>query len=307
MADPDVVLRQPPSSEERRALEAELRRLIEEWDATEQRLLEASARRIQEFERRLQYEWEALRQLHEEPIVAFEKRASALTEAWSKAVQAAEDAALREQVGSRASPVATQSENQRWPTARWTPTIVAGLMVPAVIIAFLAGRWASGGGDASRRALAAEQQAIQAQALARRESAAANQSVQRLTADAIAASTSAGRIANILAASDLHRFELLPRRVAPGAGGQALWSPSRGVVISSVRVPPPPPEERYQAWLVTTRGSIGLGMVSPDGQGRISAVFDTPPEPAGTVAGVLLTLEPPAGSASPSDRVVLGP
>src|SRR5918995_1464765 len=44
------------------------RRLVDHLTKLEQELLEASTRRIHDFERRLELEWEALRQLHEEPL-----------------------------------------------------------------------------------------------------------------------------------------------------------------------------------------------------------------------------------------------
>ena len=46
----------------------------------EQKLLDASSQRIHEFERRLELEWLALRQLHEEPLKTLEQRTTAITE-----------------------------------------------------------------------------------------------------------------------------------------------------------------------------------------------------------------------------------
>lgn len=48
--------------------DAPARRLIDHVAKLEQELLEASTRRVHEFERRLELEWEALRQLHEERL-----------------------------------------------------------------------------------------------------------------------------------------------------------------------------------------------------------------------------------------------
>ena len=56
------------------------RRLIDHWTKLQQELLEASTRRIHDFERRLELEWEALRQLHEERLKSrsgFDKRIAA--------------------------------------------------------------------------------------------------------------------------------------------------------------------------------------------------------------------------------------
>ena len=51
-----------------------------ELQALEQKLLDASARRIHDFERRLEHEWLALRQLHEEPLKTLEHKTSSITE-----------------------------------------------------------------------------------------------------------------------------------------------------------------------------------------------------------------------------------
>ena len=55
-----------------------LARFDERFEDLEKNLLDQSARRIHEFERRLEHEWIALRQLHEEPLKTFELRTTAL-------------------------------------------------------------------------------------------------------------------------------------------------------------------------------------------------------------------------------------
>ena len=55
-------------------------RLDARFEELEKNLLDASERRIHDFERRLEHEWIALRQLHEEPLKTFEQRTTALAE-----------------------------------------------------------------------------------------------------------------------------------------------------------------------------------------------------------------------------------
>ena len=61
-------------------VEHRLARFDEKFEDLEKNLLDQSARRIHEFERRLEHEWIALRQLHEEPLKTFELRTTALVE-----------------------------------------------------------------------------------------------------------------------------------------------------------------------------------------------------------------------------------
>jgi Anti-sigma-K factor rskA len=147
----------------------------------------------------------------------------------------------------------------------------------------------------------------QAQEQLQRESAAMRRELSKRSAELEAAVRATQRALNVLAASDVQRFPLLGRRAAPAAAGQALWSRSRGLVLEAARVPPPPSGEVHQVWLVTTRGSISLGFVVPDAQGRVTGTFDTPPELPGGVLGVIVTAETAGGSASPGRRFVLAP
>ena len=82
-------------------------------------------------------------------------------------------------------------------------------------------------------------------------------------------------------------------------------SASRGVALSGAKLPPLSANQTYQVWLVTTQGSIGLGFVAPDAQGRVSAAFDTPPHLPGGVTGFMLSLEPTGGNAKPTGPIVL--
>jgi anti-sigma-K factor RskA len=115
----------------------------------------------------------------------------------------------------------------------------------------------------------------------------------------------ADRMLEILAAPDARRLDLAGRRGAPAATGQALWSRSRGVIISAVRVPPAPSGEVYQVWLTMSSGPVSLGFAAPDAQGRVGAAFDLPATVAGTVAGFHVSREPAGGSTRPQGQPVL--
>jgi hypothetical protein len=159
--------------------------------------------------------------------------------------------------------------------------------------------------DARTRAIAAERQAVQAGQLADREKRAADEALQRVTAGALASAAKTERVVNVLTATDLRRFVLVGQPAAPTAVGQALWSRSRGLVLTVSRLAAAPSDQVHQVWLVTSRGTLSLGVVTPDAQGRVSGTFDLPSDLPGTVLGVMLTLERSGGSATPSGPVLI--
>ena len=158
--------------------------------------------------------------------------------------------------------------------------------------------------DASARADAAERQANDTRRDANRQIASIERSAQQASSEALSTAARAERMINVLAAPDSRRTMLLPQPTAAAASGQALWSASRGVVITGTRLPAVSADETYQAWLVTSRGPVSLGLLTPDARGRVSAAFDLPPD-AGAIWGFMVTREPAAGSARPSRTVVL--
>ncbi len=159
--------------------------------------------------------------------------------------------------------------------------------------------------DAAARAAAAEQAAVEARSTADARAAASADRNSRAIADALAMAARADRMLEILAAPDARRLDLLGKRGAPAAAGQALWSRSRGVIISAVRVPPPPSGEVYQVWLNMSSGPVSLGFAVPDAQGRVGAAFELPGSVAGTIAGFQISREPSGGSSRPQGEPVL--
>lgn len=302
-----------------RDLEQRLKTLQSEEERVrglEKNLLDASARRVHDFERRLEHEWIALRQLHEEPLKTLEQRTTAITESCLNVV--GEALALLRAKGPaepsvRTEPIArTDAPAPATPSASsasgWRAAALVLLTVVAALTAFTVyTRWRFGAElrDAVARVSATEQRIPKLQQLVERESRDTAQTVQRLTADALASAARAERLANLLAASDVRTYPLRGQRTAAAADGQVFFSPSRGIALTASKLPQTSSSDVYQVWMVTTRGSIGVGLVSPDAQGRIGAAFDSPPELSGNVTGFMLSLEPTGGNSKPTGPIVL--
>jgi hypothetical protein len=321
----------------------EFDRLVERWTDTERQLIEESTRRIHDLELRLQREWEALRQLHEEPIRALEARGAELSKTYADATRAAHDSlvhaqarfdAFEQSISSqvaeaarefRHAAVALRASTDRTTSgatnrlesgvgseappltglARRAKPLIAGLLCLLIALLIFSVYLYSRLSEAGQRAAAAEQESRQVRQDVTTEAALVREALQAATSNALSAAARTERVVNVLAAADLQRFELRGARGAPAASGQALWSPSRGLVLTAARLPPAPPGQIGQAWLVTSRGSFSLGFVSPDGQGRFTAAFDAPPELAGIVTGFMVTLEQASGSAKPAGTVLV--
>lgn len=291
-------------------VENRLARFDARFEDLEKNLLDASARRIHEFERRLEHEWIALRQLHEEPLKTFEQRTTALAESSLHLVSEAL-VLLRSQASRQpdASAIAQPQPSAATPTLGYTRgTTVALFVALAALTAFSAYTfWAFSVElrDTTARAAAAEERFTRLQQRVDTETREAGRMMQRLIADATTSATRAERLANVLAAADVQAYPMRGQRTAAAADGQMYSSASRGVALSGAKLPPLSANQTYQVWLVTTRGSIGLGFVAPDAQGRVSAAFDTPADLPGNVTGFMLSLEPTGGNAKPTGPIVL--
>ena len=158
---------------------------------------------------------------------------------------------------------------------------------------------------ASTRAEAAERHAQEARRETKQQIASLERAAQQTTGEALSRAARAERMVSVLVSPDASRMVMQGHRAAPAAAGQVMWSPSRGAVFTGTRLPPLEADETYQAWLVTRRGVVSLGVLTPDDQGRITAAFDLPADLAGTVRGFMITREPAGGSARPSRTVVL--
>jgi hypothetical protein len=131
---------------------------------------------------------------------------------------------------------------------------------------------------------------------------AARDQAAREVAQAREGSARAQMVSDVLASPDLIRFSISGS--GPGAiTGQVLWSRSRGVVFSGLRVPPPPARMIYQLWLLTSDAPVTAGTFTPDDAGRVTFTAASPRVPR-AVTGAALTLEPAGGSSVPSDRLL---
>lgn len=286
---------------------SEIEHRLKTLQAEEQRILDASARRIHDFERRLEHEWLALRQLHEEPLKTLEQRTTAITESCLHVVGEALSLLRTRVPVETAFPIEDPHEPSG--RSRWASVALAAALVALVALTGLGAytMWKLRGelSDASARATSSEARVVQLQQLVQRESRDTQQMVQRLTAEALTSSARAERLANVLAASDARAVPLRGQRAAAAAEGQVFFSPSRGIALTASKLPATSSNDVYQFWLVTPRGLIGLGFVSPDAQGRVGAAFETPPDLSGNVTGFMLSLEPAGGNRTPTGPIVL--
>ena len=77
----------------------------------------------------------------------------------------------------------------------------------------------------------------------------------------------------VIASPDARRIELSGRAAAQGAVGLALYSRSRGVVVSATNLPTPADGHIFQVWATTATGSVSLGLAAPDAHGRMASVL----------------------------------
>jgi DNA repair exonuclease SbcCD ATPase subunit len=155
---------------------------------------------------------------------------------------------------------------------------------------------------AAAQAATAQQQAQAAMAAATSQVTAARDQAAREVAQAREGSVRAQMVSDVLASPDLIRFNIAGS--GPGAiTGQVLWSRSRGVVFSALRVPPAPARMTYQLWLLTDAAPVTAGTFTPDEAGRVT-FSSPPPRVPRAVTGAALTLEPAGGSSVPSDRLL---
>jgi hypothetical protein len=189
---------------------------------------------------------------------------------------------------------------------RWT-RILPALLAAALILGGLAAyaSIARSLRDASSRAAAAERRAEEIQQQTNQQIVSMSRDrAQQADAD-VAAAQRAERLFTVLAAPDIQRLPMRGVGAHRGASGQAVWSRSAGVVITSTGLLPLAPNETYQVWLVTREASLSLGTVSADTQGQINAHFDFPAGYSGNPWGFMISREPAGGSARPSRAIVL--
>ena len=181
---------------------------------------------------------------------------------------------------------------------------VAGLVLVVIIAAVFGWRLQNQVRAAAERVQATEVRSQQAVEDAARQAATAREEAAREISSAREMATRAQRIGNVLAAPDLIRYNLAGSSGAPGASGQALWSRSRGFVLSGSRIPPPSQGGVHQVWLLTRSSPVKAGTLVPDADGTVTLVQEAPGVPR-AVVGVMVTAEDAGGSDTPSGEPLL--
>jgi anti-sigma-K factor RskA len=130
---------------------------------------------------------------------------------------------------------------------------------------------------------------------------------ERQLADVKRVSVEAQSQIAILVAPDLQRIDLQGQSPAPKASARAFWSRSRGLVFTASNLPTVPPGKTYQLWVLTKQPApISAGLFKPDPQGRVAAMFETPPDLPQPI-GMAVTIEPDGGVPSPTgDKYLVG-
>jgi len=116
----------------------------------------------------------------------------------------------------------------------------------------------------------------------------------------------AHEIVATLTASDAMRVTLVAAKSAPQPQGKAIFVRDRSsLIFIASNMPAAPPEKAYELWLIPTRGApIPAGVFKPDAHG--SATVVNPPLPLGIKAKTFaITIEPAAGSTTPTMPIVM--
>ena len=262
----------------------------------------------------------------------FEQRATHVMDAYAHAVRAAQQAVARAEaridafdervaqelakagrdVHEAATLLRDQATRDAHDTNASTPSrprghrLLPALLAIGVVLAGLAmyGWVARSLRDASARAAVAERHALDARREASHQIAAIERSAAQAGREAAETASRSRRMVDVLAAPDARRMPLFGQRRAPDASGQAIWSATRGAIITVTGLPLLPAAETYQVWLVTSRGSSSLGLMTPDARGSATAVFELPAG-AGSIRGFMLSREPSGGRPLPSRAIVL--
>lgn len=153
--------------------------------------------------------------------------------------------------------------------------------------------------DAAARATDAQAQADAAARNATEQVSAAREEAARQVAEARQEAARAQAVGDVLAAPDVVRYTVSGAGPT-GVSGQVLWSKTRGVVFSGIRLPEAPAQMTYQLWLLTDGMPVDAGTFVPDNSGRVTYAAAAPEVPR-PVIGAALTVEPEGGSRVPSD------
>jgi anti-sigma-K factor RskA len=131
-------------------------------------------------------------------------------------------------------------------------------------------------------------------------------SLREETARQEAELTRARDVVSTLTSTDAMRVTLVAAKTPPQPQGKAIYVADRSsLIFLASNMPKLPPQKAYELWLLPKEGDpIPAGVFSPDARG--SATVINPPLPAGTQAKAFaVTVEPEAGSATPTMPIVM--
>jgi hypothetical protein len=203
-----------------------------------------------------------------------------------------------------ANAVETDPHETPPPSSRsWKPA-VAALVVAAGIVAVFGWYFRKEVNASTIRVQQAEAAAQQAVTDASRRADAARTEAAREIANAREVATRAARIGDIVAAPDLVRYPLASGTETASASGRALWSRSRGLLLSATRIPPPPSGGAHVVWLFTRFGPVRAGTLTADADGTVTLV-QPPPDTRRAVIGIAVTAETSQDIDRPSGTVIL--
>jgi len=181
-----------------------------------------------------------------------------------------------------------------------------GLFASALIVALAVGAGLNlrrEARDAAVRASVAQSQAQDAVDTAAQQVAALREEAARQVTAAREDAARAQAVSDVLAAPDVVRFGVTGSG-PNGVSGQVLWSRTRGIVFSGVRLPALSAGTTYQLWLLSDGAPVSAGVLTPDAAGRVTFV-GPPPDVTRVITGTALTVEPTGGSPVPSDASLL--
>jgi hypothetical protein len=188
---------------------------------------------------------------------------------------------------------------------KWYAALTA-LVAVAVATAAFAWSFYGKANDAAQRASEAQERAERVATAADARIEAARRDAAAQIVQAREAASKAQVTTDVLAASDLVRFNLLGADPAARMSAQLLWSRSRGMVFTASRIPQPRAGTIYQIWLLTAGAPVSAGTFTPDASGRVSVATDSPPPVPRPITGVRVTAEPVPASEAPSGETILG-
>jgi Anti-sigma-K factor rskA, C-terminal len=195
-----------------------------------------------------------------------------------------------------ADPIATHTGAPTWRR----PAVLVGLLAlgVAAFALYEQSQVRSSLHAATSRAEAAERGATQTRQRAEERLEAVRKASDERLQLAQQTARSAQALATLLAAPDLYRFDLAADDTRVAA--QVLWSRSQGIAFSASRLPAPPAGQAYQLWLLTPTRTTSVGLISPDANGRASALFDPIANLPRPIVRAMMTVEDAAGALQPT-------